>query len=65
MKRGRPKLLIPTVEWKLRVPVDLAAKVDLLCLDPLRGSIAYGERSAFVTALIREHLSTLEKKETT
>ena len=56
---GRPALLTPTVEWKVRVPVDLAAKADLLSLDPVRGTIAYGARSALVTQLLREHLASL------
>ena len=58
-KPGRPALLTPTVEWKVRVPVDLAAKADLLHLDPVRGTITYGARSALITQLLREHLETL------
>lgn len=60
-KPGRPALLTPTVEWKVRVPVDLAAKADLLHLDPVRGTITYGARSALVTQLLREHLDSLGK----
>jgi hypothetical protein len=60
-KRGRPALLIPTVEWKVRVPADLAAKADLLHLDPVRGSITYGARSALVTELLRGYLDSLAK----
>lgn len=60
-KPGRPSLLIPTVEWKVRVPVDLAAKADLLSLDPVRGTIAYGARSALITQLLRDHLDGLAK----
>lgn len=58
-KPGRPALLTPTVEWKVRVPVDLAAKADLLALDPLRGTITYGARSALITRLLREYLESL------
>ena len=61
-KPGRPSLLIPTVEWKVRVPVDLAAKADLLSLDPVRGTIAYGARSALITQLLRDHLDGLAKE---
>ena len=60
-KRGRPPLMIPTTEWKLRIPVDLAAKADLLHLDPVRQSLAYGARSALVTELLREYLDKLAK----
>ena len=58
---GRPALLTPTVAWKDRVPVDLAAKADLLHLDPVRGTITYGARSALITQLLREHLDSLGK----
>lgn len=61
-KVGRPALLTPTVEWKLRIPVDLAVKADMLSLDPVRGTLAYGARSALVTQLLREHLDSLGKK---
>jgi hypothetical protein len=46
---GRPALAMPTVDWKLRIPQDIAVKIDMICLDPLRGCVAYGERSKLVT----------------
>ncbi len=58
--RGRPKLLTPTVDWKLQIPIDLAAKADLLCLDPVRGALRYGARSALITQLLREHFDRLK-----
>jgi hypothetical protein len=60
-KTGRPSLLIPTVEWKVRVPIDLAAKADMLCWDPVKATIAYGARSALVTELLRGKLDNLGK----
>jgi metal-responsive CopG/Arc/MetJ family transcriptional regulator len=60
-KLGRPALLIPTTEWKVRVPVDLAAKADLLHLDPIRGNLKYGARSELITILLREYLDKLGK----
>lgn len=60
-KRGRPSLLIPTTEWKVRVPIDLAAKADLLHLDPIRGNLKYGARSELITILLREYLDNLGK----
>lgn len=60
-KRGRPSLLIPTTEWKVRVPVDLAAKADLIHLDPIRGRLTYGARSELITILLREYLDKLGK----
>ncbi len=58
-KLGRPALLIPTTEWKVRVPVDLAAKADLLHLDPIRGNLRYGARSELITILLRDYLANL------
>ena len=64
-KAGRPSLLIPTVEWKVRIPVDLAAKADMLTWDPVKGTIAYGARSALVTELLRKKLDSLGKDDDT
>jgi hypothetical protein len=63
-KRGRKALSMPTVEWKCRIPIDLAAKIDLLHLDPVKGTIEYGARSALVTQLIRAFLHTRERGQT-
>lgn len=62
-KAGRPSLLIPTVEWKVRIPVDLAAKADMLTWDPVKGTIAYGARSALVTELLRKKLDNMTTQE--
>lgn len=56
MKRGRKPLATPTVEWKCRVPIDVAAKIDLFLHDPIRNQVEYGKRSQFVTALLRDWL---------
>ena len=61
MKRGRKALVIPTVDWKCRIPADIAIKVDTLLLDPVRGLPQYGARSELVTRLLREFLSRYEK----
>lgn len=60
-KVGRKPLMIPTTDWKIRIPVDLAAKADMLFLDPVRGNIQYGARSALVTELLRKHIDSLQK----
>lgn len=57
-KVGRKALLTPTIEWKVRIPVDLAAQADLINLDPMRGTLKYGARSELVTTLLREYLSS-------
>jgi hypothetical protein len=60
-KRGRKPLTIPTIEWKLRIPVDIACKIDMITLDPVRMKVAYGSRSELVTILLREFLAIREK----
>lgn len=59
---GRPALAMPTVDWKLRIPQDIAVKIDMICLDPLRGCVAYGERSKLVTRLLLEELERRKAK---
>lgn len=61
-KKGRKALTTPTVEWKCRIPVDIAAKIDLYHLDPVRGTLEYGARSALVTLLLREWLASREQQ---
>jgi hypothetical protein len=61
MKRGRKALSTPTVEWKCRIPIDLAVKIDMLHLDPVKGTPEYGARSALITSLIREYLNKRER----
>lgn len=58
MSRGRRAALIPAVPWKCNIPVDVAAQVDTLLLDPLRRIPEYGARSALVTQLLRAWLET-------
>lgn len=58
-KRGRKPLLVPTVAWKCQIPENIAAKIDLFLLDPIRGVPIYGARSELVTRLLREYLATV------
>lgn len=57
-KRGRQALLVPCVDWKCRIPVDLVVRVDMLLLDPVRQRPIYGSRSELVTRLLRAWLAT-------
>ena len=61
MARGRRPNLISPVTWKCSIPEDVAAKVDLLLLDPVRGVPEYGKRSELVTQLLRAWLETKVK----
>ena len=49
---GRKALTTPNTPWKCQIPEDVAAKVDLLILDPVKGVPTYGARSALVTDLM-------------
>lgn len=56
-KVGRPASPVPTIDWKCYIPLPIAAKVDLLLLDPVRGTTRYGMRSALVTQLLLQWLN--------
>lgn len=53
---GKPRKATPTTGWKVRIPEDLAAKVDLIMMDPLTQKVTYGARSDYIVALIRADL---------
>ena len=53
---GRPRKTVATTGWKIRMPEDLAAKVDLIMMDPLTQRVAYGARSDYIVALVRADL---------
>lgn len=57
MKRGAKPHAIPPRDWKLSLPLDITAQVDLLLEDPVRKRPAYGARSALVEQLLREWVS--------
>ena len=40
------------VEWKISLPATLAARVEMLMLDPATSKPKYGVRSALVTQLL-------------
>lgn len=44
-------------EWKLSIPAPLAARVDLLLLNPLTNKPRYGERSKITALFWEEYLS--------
>jgi metal-responsive CopG/Arc/MetJ family transcriptional regulator len=49
-----------TVEIKLTLPIDMAADLDLLLFDPVRGKVQYGARSHLIKELLRPWIA--EKK---
>lgn len=52
--RGRKPHSDPPVQWFLSVPTTLAAKVDLLLMDPVTRKVKYSARSDLVQVLLRE-----------
>ena len=54
---GRPRHSVRPHDWKLSIPQDLAAEIDLQLWDPILQKPKYGGRSELVTALLRRWLS--------
>ena len=61
-KVGRPANAIPTVGWRLYIPIDLAAEIEMLCLDPVTQRQKYGARAKFVEEALRQYLLTFKKE---
>jgi metal-responsive CopG/Arc/MetJ family transcriptional regulator len=55
-KTGRPPKATPTVRLDLYLPVDLAAELELLCLDPVTQRQRYGARAQLIEQALREYL---------
>jgi len=62
MKRGRKALTIPNIDWKIRMPSDLAAEVELLLFDPVKEEVTYGARSALIEELLRDWVEAKRQK---
>ncbi len=52
----RPKKAMPTTRWSISIPIDVAARVELLLTDIFKGSVGYGERSELIAELLRRWL---------
>lgn len=51
------KFLEPRSRIEIWLPETLKAKLDLACLDPVRGKPDYGKRSALVQQLLNDHFN--------
>lgn len=60
MSAGRRAHTDPPIDWALSIPTSVAAKADILLLDPLTQKPKYGGRSKLVTTLLRDHFRKLE-----
>lgn len=54
------KFLEPRSRVEIWLPETLKAKLDLACLDPVRGKPNYGTRSALIQQLLTIHFSKQE-----
>ena len=59
---GRKPFADQPVEWKISLPGSLAAKVELILLDPAALRAGYGKRSALICMLLREWITKFEKE---
>ena len=59
-----PKLTVPRIEYKIRLPVTLGTKIDLLLMDPLTGKRKYGALNSLVERLLSEWVQSQVKEET-
>lgn len=57
---GRPRNPQLRADWKLSLPAPIAAKADLMLLDPLSQRPKYGARSRLVAALLEQWLASLD-----
>lgn len=47
----------PKVQWAIQIPEDLAAQIELLLTDPVRGEPPRGVKSDLVVSLLHEWLA--------
>lgn len=52
---ARPKKTLATVSKNIRIPEDLAARMELELYSELEGKIPYGAQHEFFTKLLREY----------
>jgi hypothetical protein len=55
---ARPRVLVRPREWKVSVPIDLAAAIEEQLYDPALGKPSYGKRSELICNLLRKWLET-------
>ena len=52
------KLLEPRATLEISLPQSLKVRIDLLCMDKLRGKPDYGKRSALIQQLLVQYLQS-------
>ena len=56
MSRGKKANVIPSVQWSIMIPADLAFKVEVRLLDPVTRRVTYAARAKLIQALLHEWL---------
>lgn len=54
MARGRKPNLIPSTQWWIQVPIDLAYQVEARLIDPVTKRVTYAARSKLIQSLLHE-----------
>ena len=57
---AKPKKVIPTVEKKVSIPMDLCVRMETTLYSELEGRIPYGAQSEFIVGLIRSHYQSID-----
>lgn len=52
MTRGRKPSLVPTVQWSIMMPIDLAFQIEAQLMDPVTKKAAYSARSKLIQSLL-------------
>lgn len=58
----RPRKLTPTVRFDIRLPQDLAARLQLALYSPSVGRVPHGALSDLFAALLREHFRRIDQE---
>ncbi len=58
------KYLEPRRRVEIWLPESIKARLDLICLDPLRGKPDYGKRSELIQQLLQDHFNQRQVKDT-
>lgn len=61
-RTGRPPNTVPSTRWDVYLPVDIAAQIELLLLDPVRQKVKHGARSELIAQLLRDWLKEQKRK---
>jgi hypothetical protein len=56
VSRGKKPSAVPTIQWAIMVPIDLAFRVETALMDPVTKRPTYAARSKLIQSLLFEWL---------